>query len=145
MCLATNKRLCSMNLIASSLCQNCTSGREQTPIHMFYQCQNVNELFMWLMRVLMYVCDFKLSYNLKCIFFDNSFNDNEQKNVCNLFIAMYILTIWKTRKENLRTALLKRMIINKCQNIIENIKYMPNHTVEKHIGDHSTKIDPIVL
>ena len=122
MCLATNKKLFSMNLISSSVCDKCTSDLEQTPIHMFYQCQYIQELFMWLLRILLYVCSFKPTSNIKCLYFDISYDNSQQKNVCNMFRAVYIVSIWRTRKENLRVAILKRVIVNKCLNIIDNIE-----------------------
>ena len=50
-CLATNKKLYAMDLINSNRCNNCTADREQTPLHMFYECDNIQVLFMWLIRV----------------------------------------------------------------------------------------------
>ena len=144
-CLATNKRLFSMNLINSSVCDKCTSGREQTPIHMFYQCQNVNEVYMWLLRVLLYICDFKPTSNIKCLYFDNTYSNRQQRNICNMFIVSYILTIWRTRKENLRIAIIKKMIVNKCLYVIDTFKHMPNHTVERFIGNYLPKLDPMVI
>ena len=53
--------------------------------------------------------------------------------------------MWKTRKENLRIAILKRMIINECLKVIDTIKHMPNHTGEKVLGDYLIKIEPTTL
>ena len=143
--LATNKKLYSMNLINSSVCDKCTSGREQTPLHMFYQCQTVNEVYMWLLRVLLYICNFKPTSNIRCLYLDNTYSNRQQKNMCNIFITAYILTIWKTRKENLRIAILKNIIINKCLNIIEIIKHMPNQSVERALGSNIQKLDTTVI
>ena len=145
MCLATNKKLYTMNLIDSSKCSKCMADREETPIHMFYQCEYANSIFMWLLRVLLYTSNFKPISNIKCIYFDNTYRNNQQKNICNIFISAYILTMWKTRKENLRIAILKHMIINECLRVIETIEHLPDHTCEKVLGDYLIKIEPITL
>ena len=61
MCLATNKKLYTMNLIDSSICSKCMADREETPIHMFYQCEytcftNVNMPMQYLCGYLGYYC-----------------------------------------------------------------------------------------
>ena len=109
-CLATNKKLFTMNLINSSKCNNCTVDREQTPLHLFYECENIQILFMWLIKVLFYITNFKPVSNIKFIYYDNKYRNRQQKNICNIFLSAYILTIWKFRKENLRIAFVKRII-----------------------------------
>ena len=58
LCLATNQRLFAMNLVSSNQCNRCPSENEQTPVHLFYECQYVNGIFMWLLKVLFYICIF---------------------------------------------------------------------------------------
>ena len=142
MCLATNKKLFVMNLIDTSKCNKCTTERDQTPLHMLYECEYVKAIFMWLLRVLHYVSNFKPMSNIKFIYFDNTYRNRQQRNICNLFISAYILTIWKTRKENLRIAILKNMVINKVLEIINIIKYMPNHISEEDLGYNLNNIEP---
>ena len=62
-----------------------------------------------------------------------------------MLIGAYIVTIWRFRKENLRIALLKVIIVNKCLHMIDTIKHNPNYTVEKYIGDYISKLDPNIL
>ena len=69
----------------------------------------------------------------------------QQNNICNMFIVSYILTIWRTRKENLRIVIIKKMIVNKCLYVIDTIKHMPNHTVERFLGNAVPKLDPMVI
>lgn len=145
MCLAINNRSFLMNLISSRLCDKCTDAIEQTPLHMFYQCKSVKDTFNWLLRVLLYVCDFKPTSNIIFLYFDNIFFNRKQQNVCNMFISFNILTIWKTRKENLRIALVKNMIIKKKLYAIRNIEHSPNHSVENLIGEYLVKIDSVSL
>ena len=65
--------------------------------------------------------------------------------MCNTFISAYILTVWKTRKENLRIGILKTMIINKCITTIDIMKHMPNISVETELGNYITKLDSRIL
>ena len=58
-CLATNQRLAMMGQPTSGLCNNCSGNFDHTPIHIFYQCENINPLFLWLLRVLHNICNFK--------------------------------------------------------------------------------------
>ena len=51
-----------------------------------------------------------------------------------MFVYCYIATIWRTRKENLRIAILKNMILKKVMQNFDTIKQMPNHTLEKLFG-----------
>ena len=93
----------------------------------------------------MYICTFIPSSNIKCIYFDNIFNDREQKNVCNMFIGAYIISIWKTRKENLRIAVLKSIIVNKVLNIFESIEMSQHYTLERVIGNYASKCERNIL
>ena len=144
-CLATNKKLYTMNLINSDRCNKCTADREQTPLHIFYECENIQTLFMWLIRVLFYITDFKPISNIKFIYFDNKYRNRQQKDMCNIFISVYILTVWKMRKENLRIAILKSMIINKVLGTINIIKHIPNTSVESILGNYVSKVELEVL
>ena len=130
-----------MKLINSNRCNKCTADREQTSLHIFYECENIKMLFMWLLRVIFYVCNFRPISNIKFIYFDNKYQNRQQKNICNLFISAYILTVWKTRKENLRIGILKRMIINKCLGTIDTMEHMPKIVVGTILGNYTTKLD----
>ena len=144
-CLAINKKLYSLNLINSNKCNRCTADREQTSLHLFYECVNIQALFMWLLRTIFYISDFTPTSNIKFIYFDNKYRNRQQKNMCNIFISAYILTVWKTRKENLRIGILKNMIINKCMGTIDTMKHMPNISLEAALGNYITKIDSQIL
>ena len=84
-----------MNLIDLSTCIKCITDREETPLHMFYQCEyaNVAIAFKWLLRILLYISNYKPTSNIKCIYFDNTHRNKQQKNICNMFISAYILTM----------------------------------------------------
>ena len=64
------------------------------------------------------------------------YRNRQQKNMCNIFISAYILTVWKFRKENLRIAILKRIIINKSQEIINIIKYISKTHIDIVLGNY---------
>ena len=144
-CLATNKKLFTMNLINSSKCNICLADREQTSLHIFYECENIQVIFMWLIRVLFYITKFKPVSNIKFIYLDNRYENGQQQNICNIFISAYILTVWKTRKENMRIAIVKKMIINKSQDIINIIKHISKTPVKKVLGNYLEKIEPEIL
>ena len=131
MCLTTNQRLFSMNLINSSNCSKCTSNREETPIHMFYQCEYVNPLFLWVLRCLSNLCNFKPTSNIRFLYFDNVYNDARQKNISNIFIYLFVITIWRTRKENLRIGDLKNIILRKFLDYRNFIKHIPSQKCQK--------------
>ena len=132
MCLTTNKRLHSMNLIESSKCDKCISDREETPIHMFYECDYVKPVFLWVLRCLSHLCNFKPSSNIRFLYFDNTFNNSTQKNVCNIFIYIYVITLWRTRKENLRIGDLQNLIIRKFIDYRKFIKLVSSHRFKKN-------------
>ena len=130
-CLATNKRLFAMNLIDSSNCDKCRMNIEETALHMFYQCEYIKPLFLWVLKCLLKLCNFKPSSNIRFLYFDNPYNNLYQKNVCNIFIYIYIITIWRTRKENLRIGDLKCLIIRKLSDYRNFTKHMPTRKCKK--------------
>ena len=120
-----------MNLNHISSCTNCLGNIEHTTLHMFYECEHVMPLFHWLLRVLHNICNFRPRSNIKFIYFDTIYNSSNQKNICNMFLYIYIITLWKTRKENIRIGILKHLIIENISDHLNFIKNMPNHRLEK--------------
>ena len=145
MCLATNKKLFAMNLVNSSFCNKCSTDSEQTPLHMFYQCESVKSFFLWVLRCLFKLCNFKPSSNIKFIYFDTIYSSNYQKNICNVFIYVYIITIWRTRKENLRIGNLKSRVVRKVSQYRNFLKHLPRGKYDKISKDLSSlDIDHLV-
>ena len=140
LCLATNERLAMMNLATSSICTNCPSNRDHTPVHMFYQCESIKPLFLWLLRILLYLCNFKPTSKIRFLYYDNFYGNFYQKSICNIFIYVYIITIWKTRKEILRIGILKNKIIFKVVEHLEFLKHIPNHKLER-LFERTSSID----
>ena len=122
LCLATNQRLTRMGRSTTSLCNKCAENHDHTPLHMFYQCENIRPLFLWLFRVLWNVCKFKPISNFRFLYFDTKYENLYQKTICNIFLYVYILTIWKTRKENLRVGILRKMILKRISEYFEFAK-----------------------
>ena len=137
LCLATNQRLAMMRQSTTSLCNNCSGNFDQTPLHMFYMCENIKPLFLWLLRVLLNICNFKPTSNIRFLYFDIVYANLYQKSICNIFLYIYILTIWKTRKENLRIGILKHMVIGNMTRYLTFIEHMPNHKLEKLLEEIS--------
>ena len=140
MCLTTNKRLFAMNLIDSSKCNKCGNDREETALHMFYQCNYIKPLFLWVLKCLSNICNFTPSSNIKFLYFDNVYSDLYQKDICNIFIYIYVITVWRTRKENLRIGDLKCSIIRKLSDYKNFIKHMPSKKCKK-ISDNISALD----
>ena len=131
LCLATNQRLAMVNRSTTSICNKCENNLEHTPLHIFYQCESIKPLFQWLLRVLLNVCNFKPISNIRFLYFDTRYENGYQKTVCNIFLYVYILTIWKTRKENLRIGILKKNIIKRISEYFDFIKLLPNTKLDK--------------
>ena len=74
LCLATNQRLAMMGRSVTTRCEQCSSDMDHTPLHMFYQCEAVKPLFLWLLRVLLNISNFKPISNIKFIYFDTKYN-----------------------------------------------------------------------
>ena len=129
-----------MNLVNTSNCNKCTGDREETQLHMFYECDYIKPLFIWVLKCLSNVCNFKPSSNIKFIFFDNSYINSYQNIICNLFIYTYVITIWRTRKENLRIGDLKNVFIRGLSNYKNLIKHMPSKKCKK-LSDKITALD----
>ena len=145
MCLATNKKLFSMNLVESSNCGKCIADREETPLHMLYECDSIKPLFLWVIRCLSNVSNFMPSSNIRFLYFDNTFNNSSQKNICNIFIYIYIITIWRTRKENLRIGDIKKLFIRKLVDYGKFIKLISSQKFEKLSTDLSAiDIDSLI-
>ena len=55
-----NQKLFMIKLLNSNKCNKCTSDEEQILIHIFYECHEIKSIYMWLLRVLLYISDFTL-------------------------------------------------------------------------------------
>ena len=126
MCLTTNQRLFTLNLTNSSKCNKCIENREETSLHLFYQCDYAKPIFLWILRCLFHICNFNPSSNIRFLYFDNEFSNTFQRNICNIFIYIYVITIWRCRKENLRIGDLKHLVIRKLNEYRTFLKQMPN-------------------
>ena len=133
-CLATNQRLARMNPSTSGTCTNCSDNMDQTPLHMFYHCVYIKPVFLWLLRVLLKLNSFKPSTNIRFLYLDNVYSNHHQRNICNMFLYVYIVTIWKMRKENLRIGILKNIVIKKVLDNLNFISHIPNYSLEKLFG-----------
>ena len=127
-----------MDIIISSFCNKCSTESEQTPLHMFYHCESVKPFFLWILRCLYRLCNFKPSSNIKFIYFDTVYSSSFQKNICNVFLYVYIITIWRTRKEHLRIGNLKSMVVSKVSQYRGFLKHLPRKKYYKISKDVSS-------
>ena len=104
---------------------------------MFYQCTSINQLFQWLLKVIFDVCNFTPVSNIKFLYFDSCYESLYQKIICNTFLYVYILSIWRTRKENLRVGILKKLIIKRASDYFEFIKLLPNTKLDEILQEIS--------
>ena len=74
---------------------------------------------------------FKTTSNIRFILFGNSYNNSYQKDIFNKFVYIYIITIWRTQKENLRVGELKFIFMRKLNDYRTFIKLMPNQKFGK--------------
>ena len=81
-------------------------------------CKYVKPVFLLLLRILSNVCNFKPTSNIRFLYFDQKYCNVTQKNICNMFLYLYISTIWKTRKENIRISILKNSMLKRISNHI---------------------------
>ena len=51
---------------------------------------------MLLLRVVLYISDFKPQANSKSVYFDNKYISHDQKNIWNILLSAYVITVWKT-------------------------------------------------
>ena len=131
MCLAIRRKLFMMNLIDSTKCDKCIGNKEETQIHMFYECDYIKPLYIWVLRCLVNCCNFKPSSNIRFIFFDTSYNTDHQRIICNTFVYIYVITVWRMRKENLRIGDLKFIFIRKLNDYKMFLKHIQNRKFEK--------------
>ena len=139
-CLATNSRLAWFNLANSNTCNLCDEDREQTALHIFYECTYIAQFYQCFLNILIQICNFEPNSNIKFLYFDSSYENNYQKKVCNLLLAAYISTVWRNRKENLRIGILKNLFIRKVNENIEMKKHSSNRTLEEIYGEYSSRL-----
>ena len=54
---------------------------------------------------------------------------------------MYITTVWRTRKENLRIGILKQQLIKRVIENVEIRKQIPRQNIEKKYGPYSNMLN----
>ena len=139
--LATNSKLSRMDITNTSTCNLCNDDREQTALHILYECSYIAPFYQWFLIVLMYLFNFKPSSNIRFLYFDSFYINSHQRNICNMFLSMYITTVWRTRKENLRIGILKQQFIKRVIGNFEIRKQIPRQNIEKKYGPYSNKLN----
>ena len=138
--LATNSRLVGMGISQTGDCDKCGIAREQTSLHLFYECRYISPLYFWILDILMYICNFRPDSNIKFLFFDSSYSNVFQQRICNMFVAMYVSTVWRNRKENLRIGILKKKLISNVIECIELRKHLTKQSSDIIFGEYYQKL-----
>ena len=84
----------------------------------------------------MQICSFKPSSNIRFLYFDNVYRDLYQKRISNLFLVVYICTVWKTRKENLRIGNLRKILIRTVKSSIDITRICSGKSLEELYGQY---------
>ena len=96
--LTTNKRLYQIRIRDNPLCDIC--DMEESNIHKFYFCPQVQDCLLWLKKVIYYLCGLNCNSLLKILSFDFPNIENRNKNTLCIIISNYIACTWYNR-ENL--------------------------------------------
>ena len=88
----------------------------------------------------MYICNFRPDSNIKFLFFDSSYSSVFQQRICSMFVAMYIITVWRNRKENLRIGILKKKLISNVIECIELRKHLTKQSSDIIFGEYYQKL-----
>ena len=84
--------------------------------------------------------NFKPSSNIRFVYFDSVYLNTHQKRICNMFLSVYITTVWRTRKENLRIGILKNHFVRRVIEHFELRKQIPRQNTEKIYGQYPKKL-----
>ena len=129
-----------MDISNSSTCNLCNDDKEQTALHILYECSNILPFYQWFLTILLYLFNFKPSSNIRFLYFDNVYKDLYQKRISNLFLVVYICTVWKTRKENLRIGNLRKLLIWTVKSNIDVSKLRTGKSLEELYGQYHVKL-----
>ena len=129
-----------LNIGNNSICNLCNDEKDQTALHMFYECKYITSFYLWFLNILTRVCNFKPLSNIRFLYLDNFYLNLYQKRICDMFLAVYISTVWRTRKENLRIGKLKKFYINKVIDHIRIRKEILGKTLEEIYGQYFTRL-----
>ena len=138
--LATNTRLAMLNVTDSNKCNLCRDGKEQTALHMLYECTYISPFYHWFLNILMQICSFNPSSNIRFLYFDSFYQDLYQKRISNLFLVVYICTVWRTRKENLRIGNLRNILIRTVKGNIDVSKQLTRKSLEELYGQYCERL-----
>ena len=143
--LATNSRLLRLNIIDSGNCTKCNNDKEQTAFHIFVECSYIAPFYEWLLGLMLYICNFKPNSNIRFIYFDNFYQNTYQQKLVNISVAMYICTVWRHRKENIRIAILKKQLIKAIIECIDFKVTVTKKSGEYLFGPYNSKLTAEVL
>ena len=93
--MANNKRLWEIKRRNDPLCDSCQI--EDSNIHRFYYCQNVQESLSWLKRLIFYFCGMNIDSMLNILLLDLPKVNIKVRNTLCITIISYIANTWFNR------------------------------------------------
>ena len=95
--LPTNKRLNQIRIRDSPLCEFCNV--EDSNIHRFYYCCQIQECIIWLKKLIFYVCGIQIDSLLKIMSLNIPKIEIRNRNSLCIIITCYITTVWYHRED----------------------------------------------
>ena len=78
--------------------------------------------------------------NIRFLYFDNFYQDLYQKRISNLFLAVYICTVWRTRKENIRIGKLRNMLIRTVKGNLDILSHITRKSLEELFEQYCVRL-----
>ena len=92
------------------------------------------------MSILTQICNFNPNCNIRFLYYDSFYQKLYQKRVCNLFLALYICTVWRSRKENLRIGILSSVLKRAIKENLEVMRQLTKKSLEELFGPYGKRL-----
>ena len=63
-----------------------------------------------------------------------------RKDICSLFVALYICTVWRSRKENLRIGILSSILKRTIKENLEIMRQLTRKSLEELFGQYGKRL-----
>ena len=129
-----------LNLATTNTCNMCTDEKVQTALHMLYECTYIAPFYQWFLSILTQICNFNPNCNIRFLYFDSFYQNLYQKRICNLFLALYICTVRRSRKENLRIGILSSILKRTIKENLEIMRQLTRKSLEELFGQYGKRL-----